>query len=138
MPLGLLALIDVVAVGMGMGVPAFAILLGFPAGWWVARTRGLRTALLWGAALAALTLAMMLVIWGPQFALISAPDFDAAEWGIPLVLYTSEASFWGWQALMIVISPVLQFMASATAAALVSASGRTAEPESSSAEKPQA
>ena len=124
LPLALLALIDVVAVGLGMGVPAFAILFGFVAGWWVARTRGLRTALTWGAGLAGLTLAMMLVIWGTRLGMVNQPGFDAAEWGIPLVLYTSTASFWGWMALMIVVSPVLQFMASATSAALVAATNR--------------
>jgi len=120
-PFAALALTGVITVGIGMGVPIFAILLGFPAGWWVARTRGLRAGLVWGASLAALTFAMMAVIWGPKFALLGDPAFDAAAWGIPLVLYTSRASFWGWQALMIVISPVLQFMACATAAALVAA-----------------
>jgi len=120
-PFAVITLIDVVAVGLGMGVPIFAILLGFAAGWWTARKRGLRTGLAWGASLAAVTLAMMAVIWGPKFALLGDPSFDAAEWGIPLVLYTSRASFWGWQTLMIAVSPALQFMAAATAAALVAA-----------------
>jgi len=127
-PIAALVLADLVAVGMGMGVPAFAILLGFPAGWWLARSRGLRGALRWGGALVAFTFVMMLAIWGPSIRLIADPAFDAAEWGIPLVLYTSAASFWGWQALMIVISPGLQFMAVATGAALATTlRDRTAE-----------
>jgi len=34
---------------------------------------------------------------------------------MPLLLYTLKASFWGWMTLMIVISPVLQFMTSLSA-----------------------
>ncbi|PKQ15778.1 MAG: hypothetical protein CVT67_07955 [Actinobacteria bacterium HGW-Actinobacteria-7] len=113
-----LALVDLVAVGAGMGVPLFAILWGFPVGWWLARSRGLHEALGGGALLAGLTAAVMLALWGPQLRFLADPGFDAKAWGIPLVLYTSRASFIGWEILMMVISPVLQFMASATAAAL--------------------
>ncbi len=117
----LVALVDVLAVGVGMGVPIFAIAWGFPVGWYAARSAGLfesreparfRKAFLGSAAIACLTLGMMAVIWGPQVAKLADPAFNAAEWGIPLVLYTSTASFIGWLALMIVISPVLQLMSS--------------------------
>lgn len=30
-------LIDIICVGVGMGVPIFCILLGFPLGWYIAR-----------------------------------------------------------------------------------------------------
>jgi hypothetical protein len=115
------ALVDVLAVGVGMGVPIFAIAWGFPVGWYAARSSGLfenrepatfRKVLLGSAGLAGLTFAMMALIWGPQVAKLSDPTFDAAGWGIPLVLYTSTASFVGWLVLMIVISPVLQLMSS--------------------------
>ena len=114
-----LGVLDVFAVGAGMGVPVFAIALGFAAGWWLARRLGLRRALAWSAGLAGLTFVMMALIWGPQLTLLADPAFDAAAWGIPLVLYTSRPSFLAWEAAMIVGGPVLQFMACATTTALV-------------------
>lgn len=117
----LVAAVDVLAVGFGMGVPIFAIAWGVPVGWWAARSAGLfqrreparfRKAFLGSAAIAGLTFAMMVVIWGPQVSKLFDPAFNAEDWGIPLVLYTSTASFVGWLALMIVISPVLQLMSS--------------------------
>jgi hypothetical protein len=38
------------------------------------------------------------------------PVADLANFGIPLILYDPTASFIGWLALMIVISPFLQFL----------------------------
>jgi hypothetical protein len=117
----LLAVVDVLAVGTGMGVPIFAIAWGVPVGWYAAREAGLfehrepvrfRRAFLGSAAMAGLTLAIMAVIWGPQAVRLGDPAFDAAGFGIPLILYTSTASFIGWLVLMIVISPVLQLMCS--------------------------
>jgi len=116
----LLGVLETLCIGVGMGVPVFAILLGFPVGWWLARRhapdgRVTRAVLrrVWTGALvpASMTLAFMLVIWAPKFSLLSEPGFDAAEWGIPLVLYTSRASFFGWMGLMIVVSPSLQLLA---------------------------
>lgn len=113
------AALDVVMVGGGMGVPIFAILAGFPMGWHSARLRArdgelapaLAGSLRDGTLVSGLTLLMMAAIWGSQLRLVFQPGFDAAEWGIPLVLYTSTASFWGWMALMIVVSPLLQLLA---------------------------
>jgi len=36
--------------------------------------------------------------------------FDAVQFGIPMILYEPKVSFIGWLALMIVISPVLQWL----------------------------
>jgi hypothetical protein len=120
-----LAALEILAVGAGMGVPIFAILLGFPIGWWLARrhalgrelTKPVLTDILMAALVASLmTFGLMIAIWAPQFSLLDEPGFDAAKWGIPLILYTSRASFFGWMALMIVISPVLQLLATVFAA----------------------
>ncbi|MDP2181869.1 MAG: hypothetical protein Q8K99_04780 [Actinomycetota bacterium] len=117
-----IVVVDVFAVGMGMGVPFFAILAGFPIGWFLARrfmSAGegtlsvLRVCLRGSIAVSAGTFVLMLAIWGPRIPLVFGPGFDAAAWGLPLVLYTSTASFWGWMALMIVVSPVLQMLAAA-------------------------
>jgi len=127
----IMALANVFAVGLGMGVPVFAILLGFPVGWWLVRrfqraagpagldpATGLRQLLVWGAGLAGVTLLLALVIWSPQVPNAFDPGFDAVEFGIPLILYTSQASMIGWLVLMIVVSPVLQWMAALTGGAL--------------------
>lgn len=129
-PAIVVGLIDVFAIGFGMGVPIFAILLGFPVGWWYAPRaaaalppesdvpRATLRALLGAAvALAGVSLAVLLVVWGPHIPKAFDPAFSAAEWGIPLILYTSRASTIGWLLLMLVISPALQFMAVLTGGA---------------------
>ncbi len=132
----LVAAADVLAVGVGMGVPIFAIAWGVPVGWWAARSAGLfehreiagfRNAFLGSAAIAGLTFAMMVVIWGPQVSKLFDPAFNAEDWGIPLVLYTPSASFIGWLALMIVISPVLQLMSSLCTAYVIAMLGPAEE-----------
>lgn len=124
-------LLNVFAIGLGMGVPFFAILLGLVVGWWYARhmepvsasapdvMRAALGALLGAAgALAAVTFVLMLVIWGGAIPSAFDPSFDAARWGIPLILYKAQASLIGWLVLMIVISPALQFMAVVTGGVL--------------------
>lgn len=110
-------LLDTLCVGAGMGVPFFAILFGFVAGWflagWIlARTRAARPVLrriLIGALLAAaVTLVGMAVIWARTAAMLFDPAADLANWGLPMILYEPRASFVGWLVLMIVISPALQ------------------------------
>jgi hypothetical protein len=111
--------VDVFCVGAGMGVPFFCILLGFPAGWVIARrvsdgTRParevLRHVLRWAALTSGVTLLGMLPIWGPQVTMLFDPRTDFARLGVPLILYEPMASFIGWLILMIFISPFLQFL----------------------------
>ena len=115
----LLVVLETLCVGLGMGVPVFAILLGFPVGWWLGRratleratsAMSLRDVLVRALVPSAITLAYMVVIWGPQLLRLRDPAFDVATWGIPLWLYTPMASFVGWMALMVVVSPVLQLL----------------------------
>ena len=135
-----IGLLDVFAIGFGMGVPIFAILLGFPVGWWLARRRAaegvsrdaMRAALVWAGLLAAASAVVLAIVWGPQVPNAFDPDFDAKAFGIPLILYTSQASMIGWLALMIVISPVLQGMAVLTGAV----AGFAAKPKRPKADAP--
>lgn len=123
-PAIVIGFLDVFAIGFGMGVPIFAVLLGFPVGWWLARRyapsgpdpRAARAALTWAALLAGASFAVLLLVWGPHLPKAFDPAFDAAEWGIPLILYTSQASIIGWFVLMLVIGPMLQAMAVLTGA----------------------
>jgi hypothetical protein len=136
-------LLDVFAIGLGMGVPFFAIPLGFGVGWWLARRQAatayveraasgagagshaagavrapLRALLGQALALVGVTLATLLVVWGPHIPKAFDPAVEAADWGIPLILYTSQPSVIGWLVLMLVISPALQFMAVVTGGVL--------------------
>ena len=79
-----------------------------------------------GCVVAGLTFSLMAVIWGSQLGLIAEPGFDSADWGIPLILYTSTPSFWGWMALMIAVSPVLQLIAWAFASQVTTLAGTRA------------
>jgi hypothetical protein len=113
------AVIDIVCAGVGMGVPIFCILLGLPVGWYIAKritahpldTRANLQKTLLGAALtSAFTVALMVLIWAKTIGMLFDPSADLANFGIPLILYEPKASFIGWLALMIVISPFLQFL----------------------------
>jgi hypothetical protein len=111
--------LDVIAVGAGMGVPIFAIFLGFPVGWFLAGEVGLRRAytgddlksLLRSAALtSAVTFALMAVIWLHLLRMLSGPRAAIASFGLPLLLYDPVASLVGWVVLMVIVSPVLQVL----------------------------
>jgi len=113
------SLLDIIATGMGMGVPFFNILLGFPVGWYIARrlskdempTRRLMgKSLLWSALTAGFTVILMLIIWAPTASMLFDTAADLANFGIPMILYEPRASFIGWLALMTLISPFLQFL----------------------------
>jgi len=110
---------DVLATGMGMGVPFFNILLGLPAGAYIGwrigyqnlhLKRTIKKILLSAALSAGVTLALMLVIWAPTAVKLFDPSADLANFGIPMILYEPWASFIGWQVLMILIAPFLQFL----------------------------
>ncbi|MFH1862967.1 MAG: hypothetical protein ABH878_09185 [bacterium] len=115
----LYVVLDFFCVGLGMGVPIFCILLGFPVGWFLARyvvkepqeiSAVLRRVLKYSALAAGITFVGMALLWGWCFVLLLDPNFDAANFGIPLILYEPRASLAGWLILMVVISPFLQFL----------------------------
>jgi len=118
---------NVFAIGIGMGVPVFAIMLALPVGWWLgtryAATEptthaALRALVLAAVGLAAVSFVVLLVVWGPYVPKAFDPAVDAVSFGIPLILYTSQASMIGWFVLMMVISPVLQLMTVVVAGAV--------------------
>jgi hypothetical protein len=109
----------IICTGMGMGVPFFCILLGFPVGWYIARRvynpshavkTMLKRVLMWAALTSGITLVIMAILWGASTSLLFEPGFDIANFGMPIILYEPMASFIGWMVLMIVISPFLQFL----------------------------
>ena len=112
-------LLDVICVGMGMGVPIFCIAVGFPVGWYIA-ARALRATsnvgtvlkrtVVQGTVTSAVTFAMMVLIWGNTARMLGDPAADFANFGIPMILYDPKISFVGWLILMIFISPFLQLL----------------------------
>lgn len=111
--------LDTIFVGIGMGVPFFCILFGFPVGWYLAKILGLQklqindilSRILKYATLTSLiTLAWMLIIWGPMITMLWNPSVNYANLGIALILYDPKLSFIGWIILMIFISPFLQLL----------------------------
>ncbi len=118
-PVALYCLADLFAVAMGMGVPIFAILLGFIVGWRIPKSfisenidaRGLLRKCTGMALIDSLfTFLVMLSLWGPSTRLLLNPNSDYVNFGIPMILYQPKASFVGWILLMIVISPFLQML----------------------------
>ena len=113
--------LDIICIGMGMGVPFFCILFGLPVGWYVvkrltaehAEMRDIfRKVLLYAVIAAAVTFLGMLLIWGPlTVKSLSDPTTDFVETGVPMILFEPKASFIGWIVLMVVISPGLQLLA---------------------------
>lgn len=121
----LVVFFDLLTVGMGMGVPFFTILLGFPLGWYFARRahlagdgagKALRQVFRWSVMVVVFTVAVLAVIWGPAVVMLADPAADLANFGIPLILYTPRASFIGWILLMVLVSPLLQGLAALGAA----------------------
>jgi len=123
-PLLAFLLLDLLAVGAGMGVPIFAILFGFIVGWFAPRFLAvtatdlrqlLRKCLVAALLTSAFTFLLMLLIWGPTAGMLFDPAADIAHFGIPMILYEPVASFIGWIVLMVVLSPFLQALAAAFA-----------------------
>lgn len=112
--------VDIVAIGAGMGLPVFAILLGFPVGWLLPLSLGISApckpddlrAILRAALVASgVTFAVAAVIWLPTLSRLSGPPNRIANFGIPMILYEPLPSFIGWIVLMVVVSPILQLLA---------------------------
>jgi hypothetical protein len=117
--------VDIICVGMGMGVPIFCILLGFAVGWFIARMVTARheamreilgRILRYAVVSSACSGGLMVVIWGRCVPMLFDPASDLANFGIPLILYDPTASFIGWLVLMMVISPFLQLLTTLFAA----------------------
>jgi len=104
--------VDIICVGLGMGVPFFNILLGFPLGWILARRfNNKRQVFNYSLLISAFTFSIMAVIWSlASLTYFSDPTKDVANFGEPLILFTPVASFYGWLVLMIFISPFLQLL----------------------------
>lgn len=117
---GIFVLLDIICIGMGMGVPFFCILFGLLVGWYIVRyitttdteIRSIFSkTLLYASVTAAISLFGMLMIWAPFAAsYLFDRGKDLANTGVPMILYEPLASFIGWLVLMIVISPFLQLL----------------------------
>jgi hypothetical protein len=112
-------LADLFCVGLGMGIPIFSILLGFPVGWYLTKRicasdldvkSVLSSIFKYAFISSAFTMLLMVLIWGSMIPMIWDPKADLANFGIPLILYDPKMSFIGWLILMIIISPFLQLM----------------------------
>ncbi|NLE75331.1 MAG: NUDIX domain-containing protein [Chloroflexi bacterium] len=121
----LYAFVALFSLALGMGVPFFTILLGFPLGWALVRRAERHGGLLpdlMGRVLqnagwtTLFTFVILVAIWGPSLQLLGQPGFDPAGYGIPMILYEPRASFIGWLALMVVVSPALQLLATLSTA----------------------
>jgi len=113
-------ILDTLFVGMGMGVPIFCILFGFPVGWYIAKCLTLSDrslndilsdVLKYSFYTSLVTFIWMLIIWGPISTMLLDPAADFVNFGIPMILYDPKMSFIGWIILMIFISPFLQQLA---------------------------
>ena len=115
----LFCILDLLCVGMGMGVPFFCIMFGFVVGWYITKRATMLTVslkevfrkVLAQALITSLfTFAVMGIIWGPTIRMLFDPAADFKNFGIPLILYDPKISFVGWLVLMIFISPFLQLL----------------------------
>ena len=112
-------IVDLVCVGMGMGVPLACILFGFFVGWYIGKRATIATAnvkdILWKVLVQAIitsafTLVVMSLIWGSTIPMLFDPRADFQNFGHPFILYDPKLSFMGWLILMILISPFLQLL----------------------------
>jgi hypothetical protein len=111
--------LDLFCIAMGMGVPIFCILFGFPIGWYIAKRITInpenmkiifRKIFVYAIITSFFTFFIMSIIWGNTISLLFDPSTDFKNFGIPLILYDPKLSFVGWIILMIFISPFLQLL----------------------------
>jgi len=112
-------ILDTLFVGMGMSVPFFCILFGFPVGWYLAKrltlleknlNNILSDILKYAFFTSTFTFILMIIIWGPIGTMLLNPNVNFENFGMPLILYDPKISFIGWIILMIFISPFLQLL----------------------------
>jgi hypothetical protein len=117
--LALFILLDLLCVGMGMGVPIFCILFGFVVGWYIATRVSvldlsikdtLQRILKYAIITSLFTFVVMCAMWGRMIIMLFDPSSDFQNFGIPMILYEPKSSFIGWLVLMIFISPFLQLL----------------------------
>ena len=104
--------LDFVCIGIGMGVPVFSIMLGFPTGWYIARRYSItadknevmKKSFLAASAAILVTFIFMALIWGPSGMMIFDPQADFENFGHPYFLYDPHISYVGWIVLMIVMN----------------------------------
>jgi hypothetical protein len=111
--------LDMLFVGIGMGVPFLCILFGFPVGWYISKQltisgKNLSTILSeileYAIYTSFFTFILMMGIWVPLSTMFLNPGADFANTGIPMILHDPKMSFIGWIILMIFISPFLQLL----------------------------
>lgn len=111
--------LDLIFVGIGMGVPFFCILFGLPVGWYLSKRLTLskkdlgnilNEILKYALYTSLFTFILMLGVWVPVSTMLLDPGADFANFGIPMILYDPKISFIGWIFLMIFISPFLQLL----------------------------
>ena len=111
--------LDLFCIAMGMGVPIFCILFGFPIGWYIAKRITInpedmniifRKIFVYAIITSFFTFFIMSIIWGNTISMLFNPSADFKNFGIPLILYDPKLSFMGWIILMIFISPFLQLL----------------------------
>jgi hypothetical protein len=112
-------ILDLFCIAMGMGVPIFCILFGFPMGWYIAKRITFnpenmniifRKIFVYAIITSFFTFFIMSIIWGNTISMLFNPSADFKNFGIPLILYDPKLSFMGWIILMIFISPFLQLL----------------------------
>ena len=111
--------LELLSIGMGMGVPIFTILYGFLVGLVIPRIirsdsdlspQKLASILKAALITSTVTLMIMALIWLPSLKWLFDSTLDISNFGIPMILYSPRASFIGWLILMVLISPFLQFL----------------------------
>ena len=111
--------IDLLCIGMGMGVPVFPIIFGFVVGWFLSAkmnsehlilSEQLNKVFVYSLLTSGITLIGMIMIWGQAIRFLFVENYDFAQFGHPMILYDPNASFTGWLFLMIIISPFLQVL----------------------------
>ena len=112
-------ILDILSIGMGMGVPILTILFGFLVGWYLPlylefpeQVSEISMKKLLKASLVTATVSMAILgaIWLPALSWLADPTRDFVQFGMPLIFFEPRVSFIGWIILMVVISPFLQFL----------------------------
>jgi len=113
-------LLDFLMLAAGMGVPVFCVLLGVAVGWFGARRAeyflpepgpAMRRVVRYAMVCAGTTAALLLGLWAPLVPRLLSPDVDLYAMGLPSLPGEPRLSAVLLLALLIVVTPLLQFLA---------------------------
>jgi hypothetical protein len=112
----ILLVLNVMLIGLGMGIPILNIIFALPLGYQLSKGKTgevrsrLKEMYKMGLIFSLSSIVVLIVIWLPQIKWLIDPSLNIANFGHPFWLYDPLISFIGWIILMVLVAPLLQLL----------------------------